>query len=255
MQMTMAQLASKLGRTDLKLFARDRFLMFMLLFVVYIAAALRYGLPWLNTYLSENGILPNASYALSLADFYPLLVAFFAVFEGTLIAGTIFGFALLDEKENDTIKAMSVTPVSLNRYMLYRLVLAVILTFVIVVAQVLFINLAMLPLWQIVLISAGGSLTAPIVTLFYVNFAENKIQGMAYAKFVSVGGWIIVLAWFVAEPWQWLFGLFPPYWINKAYWLAFEGNSWWWLALILGIVTQLGVIVWLVQRFNKVAHR
>ena len=72
--MQMTQLVGKLGRTDLKLFGRDRFPVFMLLFVVYIAAALRYGLPWLNAYLAESGVMPSETIAMSLADFYPLLV-------------------------------------------------------------------------------------------------------------------------------------------------------------------------------------
>lgn len=253
--MQMTQLARKLGRTDVKLFGRDRFLMFMLLFIIYIAAALRFGLPWLNTYLAENGVMPGETITQSLADFYPLLVAFFAVFDGSMIAGTIFGFALLDEKEDNTIKAMLVTPVSLGRYILYRIVLAATLTTFIVVAQVLFINQAMLPWWKLVPIAVGGSLTAPIVTLFYAGFAENKVQGMAYAKFVGIAGWLIVPAWFVAEPWQWLFGLFPPYWISKAYWLAFEGSGLWWPALLLGIVTQAGLIALLAKRFTQVVAR
>jgi hypothetical protein len=37
--------------------------------------------------------------------------------------------------------------------------------------------------------------------------------------------------------------------------LALEGRSGWWLALIVGIVLQIGMIAWFMQRFNKVAYR
>jgi len=61
------------------------------------------------------------------------------------------------------------------------------------------------------LIAAGASLVASTTTLFLAIFAKNKLQGFVYGKFVSLAGWIIILGCFVAEPWQWLFGLFPPF--------------------------------------------
>ncbi|MEM7112842.1 MAG: hypothetical protein AAF614_10450 [Chloroflexota bacterium] len=245
----------QLGRNDLKLFGRDSFLMFMWLFVVVISVVFRYGLPPLNTYLAETGVLPSTTISQSLADFYPLLVAFMAVFQGSLITGTIFGFALLDEKDDNTIKAMLVTPMPFSRYLLFRIAVPTILAAFIVVAMVLFINQALISLWQLILISFGAALGAPIAVLFYGVFAENKVQGFAYGKFVSIAGWIILVGWFVPEPWQWLFGLFPPFWISKAYWMAYAGNGFWWIALIIGIILQLGTVWLLAKQFERVAHR
>jgi fluoroquinolone transport system permease protein len=51
-----------------------------------------------------------------------------------------------------------------------------------------------------------------------------------------------------------LIGIFPPWWISKAYWMALEGRSGWWVALILGIVLQIVLINWLIQRFNRVIY-
>lgn len=64
-----------------------------------------------------------------------------------------------------------------------------------------------------------------------------------------------MLGWFVPEPYQWLLGLFPPFWISKAYWMALEGRGWWWVALLAGVVLQLGVISWLAKRYDRVAYR
>ena len=74
-------------------------------------------------------------------------------------------------------------------------------------------------------------------------------------KFVGLAGWVILGAWFVDIPWQWLFGLFPPYWVTKAYWMVLDGNSWWWVALVVGIVTQIGLIGWLAKGFKEMAYR
>lgn len=253
--MPLAQLLLIFGRNDAKLIWRDRFLLFMFGFIFYIALALRFGLPWLDSYLAINGLLPNEGWPMRFADFYPLLISYMAVFQGPLIAGTIFGFALLDEKDDDTIKAMLVTPVPFSRYLMYRIGVPIILAFFSVIIMVLLIGQALIPFWQLILISIGASLTAPIATLFYGIFSENKVQGFAMAKFVGIAGWAILLGWFVDEPLQWLFGLFPPFWITKAYWMAYYGNNLWWLALTVGLITQAGLIYLLVQRFNQVAYR
>ena len=253
--MQMTQLIGKLGRSDVKLIGRDSFLIFMFLFAAIIAGVLGFGLPALNTYLAENGVMPSETIPFSLSDVYPMLVAYMAIYTGALLVGTIFGFVLLDEKDHHTLKAMLVTPVPLKQYVLYRVGLPAVLAFVVILGMTLFINQALLPLWQMILISAGGALTAPIIALFFATFAENKVQGFAYSKFGGISGWAFLIGWFVPVPWQWLFGLFPPFWIGKAYWLALDGSGWWWIVLIGGIVLQVGLINWLIQRFSKMAYR
>ena len=247
-------LAQKLMKYDLKLIGRDRFLIFMLIFIIYIIVVMRFGLPWFDNFLAINGYLPNDTISESLADFYPLIIAFFALFEGATITGTIFGFMLLDEKDTNTLKAILVSPVTLSNYIQYRITLASVATFGIVLAMVVFINQVQLPFWQLTLISLGASFTTPMVILFYAILAENKLQGFAYAKFISIAGWIIPIAWFVDSPYQWIFGLFPPFWISKAYWMASEENNLWWVALLIGILFQIGVIVFLKKRFAKVVN-
>jgi fluoroquinolone transport system permease protein len=137
----------------------------------------------------------------------------------------------------------------------YRVGGPVILAFVTLLAMVYVINLELLSLWQMLLICAGGALAAPMVSLFFATFAENKVQGFAYSKFGGISGWAFLIGWFIPEPWQWLIGVFPPFWIGKAYWLALEGRGFWWIALLIGVVLQLVTINWLIKRFNQVAYR
>ena len=253
--MQITQLMIKLGRNDVKLIGRDSMLIGVILFLVLIAFLLRTGLPWLNVYLAEHAVLPSETIDKSLSDFYPLIMAFMALFGGATIVGFIFGFVLLDEKDDNTIKAMLVTPVPFNHYIMFRVGAPALLAFLAVVGVMLCANQAQVPLWQLLLIAAGTSLAAPITSLFLVIFAENKLQGFLYGKFISLVGWIIILGWFVVEPWQWLLGLFPPFLISKAYWMALQGDSLWWMVLVVGSLMQMGLIYWLLQAFNKVAYR
>ena len=253
--MGIKQLIQNIGRKDRKLIGRNGILLVLLMFTLYIALILRFGLPWANGYLANKGFLPNEVITLSLENFYPMIVVFMAVFTGALIIGGIFGFLLLDEKDDHTLEAMMVTPVALSQYLQYYVIVAAILAFFVVVGMLLIINQVLLPIWQLVLISAGASLTAPIMMLFLINVSENKIQGMGYSKFFGIAGFCIMVSWFVSEPYQLLFGFLPPYWISKAYWLALENNDWWLGALLLGIILQSVLIYWLIKRFSKVVCR
>ncbi len=253
--MLMTELITRLGRSDVKIIGRDRFLIFMFVFAAYIAVALRFLLPWANDYLAANGIMPGETIPIAFADTYPMFVAYLAIWTGALLVGFIFGFVLLDERDNNTLRAMLVTPVPLDRYVMYRVGGPAILAFVIVLAMVYGINLELLPFWQMALIAAGGALSAPLVSLFFATVAANKVQGFAYGKFAGIAGWVFLIGWFIPEPWQWLFGIFPPFWIGKAYWLALDGNGFWWAALIIGVVLQIVVIRWLIKRFTVVAYQ
>lgn len=253
--MLMTQLITKLGRSDAKIIGRDGFLIFMFIFAVIIAVALRFLLPWADGYLAENGIMPGPNIPIRFSEMEPMFVAYLALWTGALIVGTVFGFVLLDERDNNTLKAMLVTPVPLNQYVLYRVGGPAIFAVFVLLAMVYVINVELLPFWQTLLIVLGGSLAAPLVSLFFATFAENKVQGIAYSKFGGISGWAFLIGWFVPEPWQWLFGLFPPYWIGKAYWLAVEGRGIWIVTLLIGVVYHVVAINWFIKRFNKVAYR
>ncbi len=253
--MQMTQLIGRLGRNDVKLIGRDSFMVFMFAFAIVISVVVRFGLPALNDYMIEQNVLNETTFIASLEEIYPMIIAYLALFTGALLVGTIFGFMLLDEKDDKTIKAMLVTPVTMNQYLTYRIGMPAFIAFGIVLFEFLFINLALVPLWQAILLAAGASLTAPIASLFFATFAANKVEGFAYTKFTGVAGWTILGGWFVVMPFQLILGIFPPFWISKAYWMILEGNDLWWAALVIGVITQFALIALLMRRFTNVAYQ
>lgn len=241
---------SRLAQNDFRLIGRDLFLVYLFIYINLIAVALRFALPYLNAHLAAGDTVPFV-----LSDWYPMLVTYFLVFLGAALIGMIYGFVLLEEKDNNTIAALLVSPLPLNHYLIYRVGLPAGIAFFQTIVAVLITNVAVLPLWQLALISVSASLIAPIVALYFAVFAENKVQGLALAKFIGAAGFVIPVAWFTPEPLQFLFGLFPPFWVSKAYWLALEGNPLWLGALALGVVLQLALIAILARRFNAVIYR
>ena len=249
--MSLTRKLGSLGRNDARMISRDGFLLTMVGYILGITVVLRYALPWLNeTLAAREGI------EIALSTYYPVAVAFIAVFNGALLGGVLVGFLLLEEREDDTIHAMLVTPLPVPTYLTYRVILPTVVGFASVFAQLLILgNLVPLAAWKMAAIAAGAAFMAPIAALFFATYAENKVQGFALMKFTGIAGFMIGASWFVNTPLQYLFGLFPPYWVSKAYWLAVEGVAWWPAALVLGIVLQIAMTAWLMGRFNATIYK
>ncbi|MCJ8325049.1 MAG: hypothetical protein HRU29_09160 [Rhizobiales bacterium] len=242
------------ARNDRKLIFRDKFLVFMTIISIIIAIIMRYLLPWADAALIEKGLMPSASIPYALHDLYPMLVSFTALYNGGIISGMVAGFLLLDEKDEGTLQALIVTPVPLHYYTIYRFGLASIFSAVVMFIMVYIINILLLPAWQLVLLCISASQVSTIVALFLVLTAQNKVQGFAMGKFTSIAGFTIMIGWFVPDTWQWLLGIFPPFLVHKAYWLALEGNNLWWLALAIGTLAQIIAIYFMAKKFNKLVY-
>ncbi len=249
--MNILTLSKKIGRNDFRLIGRDSFLQMMLGFVVLIAIFARFALPGLNGYFEANGIMPGSFLDQPLSAYYPLLIGYLIVFQGALLSGAIYGFLLLDEKEDNTLVAMQVTPVRTADYLATRMYIPTLFGWLVVVVQLQFSGLSGLDLGTTLVLAIGSSLIAPIATMTYAILAENKLQGFAIAKFVGVAGWVILIGWFVPEPFQWLLGLFPPFLVTKAYWMALNGDGNWLTVLGVAIVLQLALIWAMVNIFQR----
>ena len=104
-------------------------------------------------------------------------------------------------------------------------------------------------------LSLGSALTAPMIMLFLLQISDGKVQAFSYGKFLSLGGLITIASWWVKEPYQFFFGLFPPYWISKAYWTAVEGRSIWILFLAVGITYLLVLSFFMRKSLLKKVYR
>src|SRR5690606_4982273 len=226
-----------------------------------VGAAGRIVLPILDTQLASAGILPSTSSETRLSDSFPMFVAFIGVWQAALMPGTIFGFMLLDEKEDDTLTVMQVTPVPLQSYLSYRVGLPALLAFVFililepVLAGILTPAQGGLSWLQRLPIAAAGALVAPLTTLLLATFAANQVQGLAFTQFTGIAGLTILFGWFLPLPWQWILGAFPPFLVAKAYWMALAGDASWGLVLAVGFALELALLRTLLVRFRSLPTR
>ncbi len=237
-------------RNDVRLIARDRMLATMAFVVLLMGIGMRYALPAIDAALAESGVMPSETVRLRFSDTFPAFAVFIALWQGANLPGVIFGFVLLGEKEDNTLQAMRVTPLSLRGFALYRVAVSAVLAFVTIIYLSLSMGWSALPLHQLIPLAAAASLTTPLSVLAYATFAHDKIQGLAFTKFGGLAGLLILVGFFVPAPWQWLLGVFPPFLVAKAYWMTLAGEAGAIWPLTASVVLQLWLIRALLRRFT-----
>ncbi|HEX6383923.1 MAG TPA: hypothetical protein VF177_04560, partial [Anaerolineae bacterium] len=187
-----------------------------------------------------------------LMPYYPAIMGAVLLQLVPLFTGMVIGFLLLDQRDDRTLTALQITPLSLNGYLAYRLavptLLSVLLT-LIVLPLAGFAGIGFLPLLLAAIVAA---LLAPLFALFLAAFAENKVQGFALMKAAGIILFPPLIAYFVPSGWQLAFGVMPTYWPARLYWLYLAGQHGFWIYLAAGIIYQSLLLAALVRRFNGV---
>lgn len=236
-----------LGPIDLKSVQRDSLLRWMLFMPVFIALIVRFGTPPVGAWLDRRFGIPIEPY-------YPLLASFLGMVT-PMLYGTVIGFLLLDQKDDRTLTALQVTPLTARGYLAYRLGVPLALSVVMTPAVFALSGVATIPLGEQFVVALAAAPLAPAFAIFLAAFARNKVQGFALMKAAGVINWPPIIAWFVRSDWQWAFGLCPTYWQAKLYWeLAAGGPHAWWV-FVLGIGYVLLVTGWMLRRYERVMHR
>jgi fluoroquinolone transport system permease protein len=232
------------GTNDLKSIRRDPALFYMLVIPPLMIPAARFLLPAASAYLSEN-------FGFGLVPYYPMLLSFFFVLQIPMLFGVLVGLLVLDEKDDDTLMALRVTPISMTGYALYRGAAAVLLGALYVCIALPLTGLlpsSLLPAMVPVALLSG--LTAPVFALLLAALARNKVEGLALMKALSVFMLGPLAAYFVGSGWQILFGVLPTYWPAKAFWVAAEGGAFW-PHVLVGLAYNLALTTLLLKRFRK----
>ena len=232
------------GLNDLRNIKREALLLYMMIIPPLMVAVLRLVLPWATAVLS-------ARFGFDLANYYPMILSFFFVLQIPLLFGVLVGLLVLDERDDGTLTALRVTPISLMGYALYRGGAAVFLSFAYVLITLRFSGFAPSSLLPAIVVVAflSGLLSAVFATIL-ATFAANKVEGMAVTKGLATLMVGPLAAYFIHSDWQLLFGLLPTYWPAKAFWVASEGGTFWPYAVV-GLAYILLLLVVFSRRFRR----
>ena len=244
---TAAAVIRALGPIDLKSVARDSMLRWLIGTPIVLAFVFRWGVPAVDGWLAER-------YAFDLTPYYPLLTSFLVLMIPTLL-GSVVGFLLLDQRDDRTLTALQVTPLTVQGYLAYRIAVPMAVSVPVMMASIAIADLVEMGGVAAFAAAVQAAPTAPLYALFVAAFAANKVQGFALLKGVGVLTWPPVCAWFIASPWQVAIGLDPLYWPLKLFWMLEAGEPRVALYFLAGLGYQGGLIALLLRRLKAVIAR
>lgn len=229
-------------RADARRIIRDPFLLFMVGYPWLLALLLRQVLPWLNERLADR---------LTLSDYYPIAACLVALLLPNAM-GIVLGFQLVEEKDEGSLLAVAVTPMSLEQYFLYRTSVYALVSVPLVVVLHELLGVVMLAPGELTLVALVSTPIVPLMALIIAGFAGNQVEGFAVAKgagFLFTGP---LASFFIPRHWDVLVGILPTYWPIKAYFAAAEGSpSWFWVAVVVSLLYGSASVVVLFRRFRR----
>ena len=241
-----------LGPIDVKSVRRDSLIRWMLATPLALALVIRFGLP-------PTSVWAQTQFELDLEPYLHLFGS--ALITATpLMFGTVVGFLLIDQKDDQTLTALQVTPLTNRAYLLYRLGVPCLLSVPLTVLALRLSGIPQISLGRQLVAAAVASPLVAAFSLFLAALANNKLQGFAIMKGSSgVINLPPIIAWFVDSNWQWAFGIAPMFWPLKLYWVL-AGVSRGpaapaWVYALVGVAYLLALIALLGRRFDRVMHR
>lgn len=231
-------------RLDMRLVARNAMYGFLLVAVVLLFAVVRWVLPSVEVSLAPW---------IDLAGQRPLVWTFFGVLYIPAMIGSLVGLMLLDERDEGALLAVRATPVTLRRYLGYRMGLATTLSVVYAYLGMAAFQPMPVTVLEFAPTAVLAALETPLAALFVAGFARNKVEGLALTKVLGAPFFASLVAWFTPWPWRWLLAVVPAFWPAQALWWVAEGRS---LAGVtafaaLGAVFHVVLIVMLWRRFVR----
>ncbi|MGP4081714.1 hypothetical protein ACTWQL_17550 [Pseudalkalibacillus sp. R45] len=217
---------------DLKNIKRDLVLLMSLFAPLILATLLKFGFPPLER-------LVVTSFQVSLASYFPLMVVT-CLLVTPFTVGMLSGFLILDERDEQILSYLSITPVSKSHFILYRLLFPVVIC-ILAAGLLLYVNAwEVISLWELAVLLVL-SLEAPIVALMMAVFADNKVEGLALGKVISISVAAPIVGFFIDSEWKWIGFVFPPFWIAEVFFATSPSMK---ATLLCGALLYHAFIIW-----------
>jgi fluoroquinolone transport system permease protein len=192
---------------DFRVIYRDGFMSLIFVLPAIIALAARIG----------AGIVP--------IEHIELYVAPMVVMASGTVLGSILGFSLIEEREQNTWLLLRVLPLSEPQLFGYLAGATGVLTLLMLLLG--FAVYGLLPA-EPALFASLVLASTPFTGLFMLMLGattKNKIEGMAIGKVLGSVGWVPLLAFVLPAPWQVLLWWNPLYWLYLGLLKAFAGSE------------------------------
>ena len=199
-----------LAINDFKNIIRDKFLVYasIIMPVLFIVVSQIFRL-WLVPGLKDPIPLFAESYIYK--GFFMLCVTMLPI-----VYGFIAAFLILDEKDEHLLTVLRVMPISRNTYLIYRMLILSIFSFIILlIFPPLSGLLAEFPNFsyiEYVPIALQFALLTPFSALMVSAFASNKVQAFAIFKISGTIYFVPLFAFFINNNFKYIFAPAPNFW-------------------------------------------
>lgn len=166
-----------------------------------------------------------------------------------MMMGMVYGFILLDERDAGVITAISVTPTGKSGYLVLRMGIPMIISFILIMLYLILLGLTgSMNLFQLILVSMVISGQALIVLLLLGAYADNKVMGMAITK---GSGLLLIgplLDYGAPTPFNWTGAFSPLFWASRS--LLADTPASFWLYAGITLLFQVFLIWFLFRKFK-----
>lgn len=185
----------------------DGMLVMLLIAPLMIGLVFRFGIPVLNTVLTEK-------LDFSLLPWYPLVDAFMIMLTPCMV-GMTGAFLILDECDEGTALYYRITPTEGPFYLAARIGIPMVWGAVSSIATVLIFGISGMPLLQILVGSIMSALAGTFVAMMVVSLAGNKVEGLAVSKLSGIIFAGMFVAWFAPAPYKYTSAFLPSFWLGE----------------------------------------
>lgn len=190
--------------SEFKKWLRDPMMRFMVFYPILFGIIGRFVLPW----IAEAGGFNMDLYADLIVVILTLMIPH--------IYGALTAFSILEDRDDNILTSIRVTPLSIHQFLSFRFVMVLILSFLACTYVMWFSDIGNIPVKNILAIAFLASLGAPMTGLFINAFSKNKIEGFAVMKGVGTVIVFPIIALFFMDKKELFFSFAPGFWPAKA---------------------------------------
>lgn len=190
--------------SELKKWSRDSMMKFLIIYPLIFGLIGRYLLPQ---------IAESSGFSI---DAYADLIIVILTLITPQMFGALIGFSILDDRDDQIFSSIKVTPLSINQFLSFRLIMVFVLSFISTIFVMWFSDIGDLGFGNIVAISFLASLAAPMIGLFINALSNNKIEGFAVMKGTGIIIVFPIIALFFLDNKEFIFSFSPGFWPAKA---------------------------------------
>lgn len=199
--------------SELKKWIRDPMLSFMIFYPLLLGLLGRFLLPWIY----ESNDLHIEAHADIILAALSLMTP--------LVFGAIIGFSILDDRDDNILTSVKVTPLSLSQFLSFKMATTWVFSFVAVAFVMWFADIGGLGIGQILSISFLASTSSPMTGLFINAVAKNKIEGFAAMKSFGIMLILPVISLLFIDAKELFFAIAPGFWPAKAISVLVRGEG------------------------------